>query len=86
MPTGLPSSRMSGAPNFQLAAEAPTGNRLRHFPALPVASAILDIVIPYVVSLTVFHIEDRTVTNKVGRQNEELFAELQDARDPIRIE
>ena len=30
-------SRMSGPPNFELAAEPPTRNRLPHSPALPVA-------------------------------------------------
>ena len=81
MPTGLPSSRMSGAPNFELAAEPPTRNRLPHSPALPVASAIPDIVIPYPAALIVFHIGDQTMTFELECQIEELRAELRNAVD-----
>lgn len=82
MPTGLPSSRMSGTPNFELAAKPPTRNRLPHSPALPVASAIPDIVIPYPAPLIVFHIGDQTMTHELERQIEELRAELRNAVDP----
>ena len=82
MPTGLPSSRMSGAPNFELAAEPPTRNRLPHSPALPVAFAIPDIVIPYPAPLIVFHIGDQTMTYEIECQIEELRAELRNAVDP----
>lgn len=81
MPTGLPSSRMSGSPNFELAAEPPTRNRLPHSPALPVASALLDIVIPYPAPLIVFHIGDQTMTYELECQIEELRAELRNALD-----
>ena len=82
MPTGLPSSRMSGAPNFELAAVPPTRNRLPHSPALPVAFAIPDIVIPYPTPLIVFHIGDQTMTFELECQIEELRAELRNAVDP----
>lgn len=81
MPTGLPSSRMSGTPNFELAAEPPTRNRLPHSPALPVASAIPDDVIPYPAPLIVFHRGDQTMTYELERQIEELRAELRNAAD-----
>ncbi len=82
MPTGLPSSRMSGAPNFELPAELPTRNRLPHSPALPVAFAIPDIVIPYPTPLIVFHIGDQTMTYELECQIEELRAELRNALEP----
>jgi hypothetical protein len=82
MPTGLPTSRMSGAPNFELAAEPPTRNRLPHSPALPVASTIPDIVIPFPAPLIVFHIGDQTMTNELEQQIEELRAEMRNAIDP----
>ncbi|MBW6425645.1 hypothetical protein KX729_30035 [Rhizobium sp. XQZ8] len=81
MPTGLPPSRMSGAPNFELAAKPPTRNRLPHSPALPVALAIPDNVIPYPAPLIVFHIGDQTMTFELERQIEELRAELRNAVD-----
>jgi len=73
---------MSGTPNFELAAKPPTRNRLPHSPALPVASAIPDIVIPYPAPLIVFHIGDQTMTHELERQIEELRAELRNAVDP----
>lgn len=82
MPTGLPPSRMSDAPNFGLETKPPTRNRLPHSPALPVALAIPDIVIPYPAPLIVFHIGDQTMTNELERQIEELRAELSNAVDP----
>lgn len=81
MPTGLPSSRMSGTPNFEFAAKPPTRNRLPHSPALPVASAIPDIVIPYPAPLIVFHIGDQKMTYELECQIEELRAELRNAVD-----
>ena len=82
MPTGLPSSRMSGALNFELPAEPPTRNRLPHSPALPVAFAIPDIVIPFPAPLIVFHIGDQTMTYELECQIEQLRAELRNAVDP----
>jgi hypothetical protein len=79
MPTGLPSSRRSGTPNFELAACCQHENRLPHSPALPVALAILDIVIPYPAPLIVFHIGDQTMTYEIESQIEELRAELRNA-------
>jgi hypothetical protein len=73
---------MSGTPNFELAAKPPTRNRLPHSPALPVASAIPDIVIPYPAPLIVFHIGDQTMTHELEHQIEELRAELRNAVDP----
>ncbi|WP_438618741.1 hypothetical protein [Oryzifoliimicrobium ureilyticus] len=64
---------MSGTPNFELAAEPPTRNRLPHSPALPVASVIPDIV---------FHIADQTITYGLERHIDELRAELRNAVDP----
>lgn len=81
MPTGLPSSRMSGAPNFELAAEPPTLNWLSHFPALPVASAIPDDGVSYPAPLIVFHIGDQKMTYELECQIEELRAELRNAVD-----
>ena len=82
MPGGLLSSRISGTPNFELAAEPPTRNRLPHSPALPVASAIPDDVIRYPAPLIVFHIGDQTLTYELECQIEELRAELRNAVDP----
>jgi hypothetical protein len=65
-----------------LAAQPPTRNRLPHSPALPVASAIPDIVIPFPGPLIVFHIGDQTMTNELERQLEELRAELRNAIEP----
>jgi hypothetical protein len=79
MPTGLPSSRMSGALNFELASEPPTRNRSPHSPALPVALATPDIVIPYPAPLIVFHTGDQTMTYELECQIEELRAELRNA-------
>jgi hypothetical protein len=82
MPTGSPSSRISGSPNFELAAKPPVRNRLPHSPALPIALAISDIVIPYPAPLIVFHIGDQTMTYELECQIEELRAELRNAVDP----
>jgi hypothetical protein len=73
---------MSGAPNFELAAQPPTRNRLPHSPALPVAFAIPNIIIPYPAPLIVFHTGDQTMTYELECQIEELRAELRNAVDP----
>jgi len=73
---------MSGALNFELPAEPPTRNRLPHSPALPVAFAIPDIVIPFPAPLIVFHIGDQTMTYELECQIEQLRAELRNAVDP----
>ncbi len=70
---------MSGAPNFEMAAKPPTRNRLPRSPALPVAFAIPDNVIPYPAPLIVFHIGDQTMTYELESQIEELRAELRNA-------
>jgi hypothetical protein len=73
---------MSGTPNFELAAEPPTGNRFPHSPALPVALAIPDDVIPFPAPLIVFHKGDQTMTYELECQIEELRAELRNAVEP----